>query len=225
MPKKTSFPLFASACLVVPVLLSGCAQVSPNWMPNGYTYHHQSQITDPPKTADWYETAYAEAPESARYALSATLRGMAKDMVATYAQTNSAYGVPVYVRSRYDIDALNGAYDDALRTAFKDFGFVLANTPEGAQEIVYHASLAHEIGEHRLLRPRTTTQALGIDQGIDKDMQGYLFSLVQLNAEGDIAWQEARLQPLPLDETQHYGSADYQRPPGPFERKDVINRD
>lgn len=206
MKLKITLPLLAS-CLA----FTACHEIpSANYLPDGYYWHDETPISSPPKTAGWYERAYEEAPNSVRYALTATLRGMAKDMVASFSEQSRLYGVPIYLTPRYGMDVVNGAYDEALRTAFRDFGYVLSNTSEGSIQIVYHASKASKVNEHNFKRARTTSTSLGITN----ETEDYLFSLMQLGGDGKVVLEEARLQPLPLEDTEHWDSHyhDYERP-------------
>lgn len=210
--------LTLSSCLA----FTACEIPSANYFPDGYYWHDDTPISSPPQTADWYERAYEEAPKSIRYALTATLHGMAKDMVSAFSEQSGPYGTPIYLTPRYDIDVVNGAYDEALRSAFRDFGYTLSNTSEGSTQIVYHASTSQKASDHRFANPQSLTTSLGII-GNTKD---YLFSLVQIGADGTTVLEEARLQPLPNEDTASWSANyhDYERP-GLADRSPSYERD
>lgn len=205
MKFKITF-LTLSSCLA----FTACELPSANFLPDGYYWHDDTPISSAPWTATWYERAYEEAPQSVRYALTATLRGMAKDMVTTFSEQNNIYGAPVYLTPRYALNVVNGAYDEALRSAFRDFGYILSNTSEGAIQMVYHASDAQKINEHRFAKPRTLATSLGITNNTKE----YLFSLMQVGPNGKVLLEEARLQPLPQEDIAGWSGNyhDYERP-------------
>ncbi|MAM35526.1 MAG: hypothetical protein CMH28_10680 [Micavibrio sp.] len=217
MTKISRFLLSASAVLV----LGACSHQPPNWAPDGYYWNDDTPLSSPPKTAPWFQEAYEDSTQSIRRDLSATLYGLSADMVSTLAGRVS-FDRPVYLYPKGEVSALTTAYDDALRTSLRESGFTLANGPVGAVAMAYYASPISGYRAHRLDKNYTTMESLGIKPN-DK---GYLFSLSLVNPDGGVVAEEARVQPLPRKDIEHWDSNyhQYERP-GPVVERPIYERD
>ncbi|MAQ71510.1 MAG: hypothetical protein CL565_04870 [Alphaproteobacteria bacterium] len=217
MTKASRFLLSASAVII----LGACSHQSPNWLPDGYYWNDDTPLSSPPKTAPWFQEAYDESAESIRRDLSATLYGLSADMVSTLTSRTSI-DRPVYLYPKSETTALTTVYDDALRTNLRESGFSLANGPVGAVSMAYYASPISGYRSHNLNKNLTTMQSLGITP---RD-EGYLFSVSLEDSNGGIIAEEARVQPLPKKDIEHWDSNyhQYERP-GPVVERPIYERD
>lgn len=146
--QKISYALLRNAALVIlPVALCACQVFEgPSPMPAGYTYHHDMYKSPPaarPQPVGHPYSVQTNAESAAHWRIAAG------DLVAKLMASQGVLPAPVYVEPAPTVSPFNSSFDNFLREALLDNGYMLASMPGQGPVLRYNATMVEHQGERQ----------------------------------------------------------------------------